>query len=272
VKLKRRTETSSELDGAMTSTLRIGRAKATSEHLNAILGLIDEAREWLPSKGTDQWSKPWPSKEQRDAKVLRALELAATWVVWEVLCGKAVLAATVTVTAKANRAVWSASACDLAERAVYAHRLITARRYAGWGLGAELLDWTGMEGRSRYGARCIRIDVWTGNEALHGYYMKRRFERRGTCHDADYPSGVLLEKPISAIPYLMNPQFVESDEVPALFSAAGPQDPPYAPRVPAVDRTHLIPETLPDLHRMRIPEAPPEFADHAASGLLAASV
>lgn len=271
MKLMWRTEAISDLDGAMTPTLRIGRAKATSEHVNAILGLIDEAREWLPSKDTDQWSKPWPDREQRDARVYRALVLGATWLVWEIVCGRAILAATVTVTAKANRAVWSASACELAERAVYAHRLITARRYAGWGLGAELIDWAGRRGRRKYGAQCIRIDVWTGNEALHGYYMKHGFEQRGTCHDAEYPSGVLLEKPISEIPSPANPQFVRSNEVPAVFSVARPQDPPYAPGVlTAVNPTYLIPETLPDLHPM-ISAAPADFAEHAASGLLAAS-
>ena len=213
----------------MTPTLRIGRAKLTSEHLNAILRLIDEAKEWLPSKGTNQWREPWPDKKQRDARVSRALELGATWILWENLRDKAILAATVTVTGKPNPAVWSPLDFDLAERTVYAHRLITARRYAGWDLGAELLDWTGWRGRHNYGARSIRIDVWTENEALHGYYMKRGFERRGICHDAAYPSGMLLEKPISKISYPMNPQFIDSDDVPAVFSPGGPEDPAYVP-------------------------------------------
>jgi hypothetical protein len=37
-------------------------------------------------------------------------------------------------------------ACDLAERAVFVHRLITARKFAGSGLGAELIDWAGLRG------------------------------------------------------------------------------------------------------------------------------
>jgi hypothetical protein len=213
----------------MELTLRIGRAEPTSEHLNAILGLIDEAKGWLPSKGTKQWREPWPDKAQRDERVRRALELGATWVVWETVGGKHILAATVTVTRKPNPAVWSPQDFDLGGRTVYVHRLITARRYAGWDLGADLIDWTGSRGRRNYGARSIRIDVWTDNVALHDYYMKRGFVRRGTCRDADYPSGVLLEKPIPKILGPMNPQFVESDEVPAVFSAAGPEDPPYLP-------------------------------------------
>jgi GNAT superfamily N-acetyltransferase len=256
----------------MTPTLRIGRARPTREHLNAILDLIDEAREWLPVKGTNQWRKPWPDREQRDARVFRGLELRATWIVWEIVRDIAVLAATVTVTGKPNPAVWSPLEFDLAERTVYAHRLITARRYAGWDLGAELLDWTGRRGRRRYGARSIRIDVWTDNEALHGYYMKRGFEQCGTCQDTDYPSGVLLQKPVSKIPGLMNPQFVESDEVPAIFSAAGPEDPAYAPSaLTAVEAARRIPERPADLEPPRIGEASAGFAEDAIPMLVAAS-
>ena len=125
----------------MTPTLRIARAKPTNEHLQAIFGLIEEARTWLPAKGTNQWSKPWPNKEERDARVRRGLEVGATWIVWDEDGDKNTLAATVTMATRPNAAVWSKSACDLADRAVYAHRLITARDYAGWGLGAGLLNW-----------------------------------------------------------------------------------------------------------------------------------
>jgi hypothetical protein len=49
--------------------------------------------------------------------------------------------------------------CDLSASAVYAHRLIVTRDFAGWGLGAELIDWTGFRGRLHCGAKWIRIDV-----------------------------------------------------------------------------------------------------------------
>ncbi len=250
----------------MEPTLRIGRAKPTREHMNAILGLIDEARRWLPSKGTNQWSKPWPDKAQRDARVYRALELGATWVVWERMRGKNILAATVTVTAKPNPAVWSPLAFNLAERTVYAHRLITARRYAGWGLGADLLDWIGWRSRHNYGARWIRIDVWTSNEALHGYYLKQGFEHCGTCRDKTYPSGVLLQKSLPEILDDINPQFTESDDVPADFSAAGKEDLPYDPYA-----TSLITATPADPEPTRISAGQPGSAGPVLSELLAAS-
>lgn len=239
----------------METQLRIARAEATPEHHNAILGKIDEASEWLPAKGTKQWGEPWPDREQRDARVWHGLELGATWVVWELVRDIAILAATVTVTRKPNPAVWSPKDFDLKEPTVYAHRLITARRYAGWDLGRELLDWTGRRGRYNYGARSIRIDVWTDNHALHGYYKKRGFEQCGTCHDLEYPSGVLLQKPTAKIPHLENPQFTQVARAPQTFSAAAPDDPAYTPCVlTAADAIHRIPETSADLVAERVNE------------------
>lgn len=187
----------------MTSTPRITQAEDTDENLNAILRLIDEAQAWLPAKGTDQWAKPWPDRKQRDARVRRGLQVGATWIVW----ARTRAVATVTIASRPNNAVWSESECDLGERAVYAHRLIVARDYAGWGLGAELLDWTGLRGRRHYGAKWIRIDVWTANKALHDYYMKRGFVPCGTCPDPSYPSGMLFQKPVSTISAPVSPLF-----------------------------------------------------------------
>ena len=183
--------------------MRVARAEATGEHLEAVLSLIEEASAWLRSKDTDQWARPWPDKEARDARVLRGLQNGKTWIVWD----GDTPAATVTLATHANAAVWSKQACecDLSERAVYAHRLITARNYSGWGLGAELLNWAGLRGR-RFGAKWIRIDVWASNPALHDYYLKRGFEPCGTCADPAYPSGALFQKSISGIGQLQNLQ------------------------------------------------------------------
>jgi hypothetical protein len=185
----------SHLDGQMTSTMRLVRADCTVEHLRAILGLIDDAAAWLRSKNTDQWAAPWPDREQRDARVIRGLCGGKTWLAWD----GDTPAATITIAKQANPAVWPASAYDRSEPAVYVHRLITARAYAGWGLGAQLVDWAGLRGADQYGARSIRIDVWTSNEALHDYYRKRRFEFAGYCPDPHYPSGALFQKPVTAI-------------------------------------------------------------------------
>ena len=191
----------------MTLTLRIARAEDADRDMQAVLSLIEEARTWLGTMDTDQWASPWPDLKSRDARVRRGLAVGKTWIVWH----DDTAVATVTIATGPNTDVWSKhGAYDLSERAVYAHRLITARKYAGYGLGAELIDWAGLRGRRDYGARWIRIDVWTSNQGLHDYYLRRGFVRCGTCADPDYPSGALFQKPVSAIRPIGIPLFTGS--------------------------------------------------------------
>lgn len=51
----------------------VARTEATKEHLEAALGLIDEARSWVSSKSADQWAQPWPDRKNRDARIIRGL-------------------------------------------------------------------------------------------------------------------------------------------------------------------------------------------------------
>ena len=188
--------------------------KATAADLDVVLGLIDQASGWLRSKGTDQWETPWPNQKKRDARILADLKNEKTWIVWD----NYKPAATVTIANKANPAVWSKPGCecDPDERAVYAHRLITAREYAGSGLGAELIDWAGLRGRRKHRAKWIRIDVWSSNTALHEYYMNNGFTPCGFYDNPAYPSGALFQKPVSAIRKPIRPRFTES---PSLLEA-----------------------------------------------------
>lgn len=183
-------------------------AQANAQHLNTVLGLIEDARSWLWTKDTDQWEEPWPTAAARDARVLKGLQNRKTWIVWD----GAIAAATVTLAMVHNRAVWSepACTCDLTERAVYVHRLITARKYAGCGLGAELIDWAGLRGRRKNRARWIRIDVWGTNTGLHDYYRRKGFKPCGYCADPGYPSGALFEKPVAGIVVPRFPKFTET--------------------------------------------------------------
>jgi GNAT superfamily N-acetyltransferase len=186
--------------------MRIELANA-SEHFGTILSLIEDARERLWTKGTDQWATPWPDRAARDARVLRGLRGEKTWIVWD----GDIPAATATVTTQRNAAVWSrpACTCDLSERAVFVHRLITARKYAGMGLGAELINWAGLRGQRLYGAKWIRIDVWSTNTDLHDYYQRQGFEPCGRCDDPGYPSGALFQKAVAAITPPLQPKFAE---------------------------------------------------------------
>ena len=134
----------------MTSLFRIALAEATDDNLNAILSLYRKASGWLKDMGTDQWQKAWPDVEGRDARFRRGLEVGATWIVW---AGERA-AATVTVAQKPNMdGLARTLAAPVDEPAVYAHRLIIDRQFAGFGLGAQLIDWAGLYGQRRVGGR-----------------------------------------------------------------------------------------------------------------------
>jgi len=194
---------------ATQAPMRIELANA-SEHLGTILGLIEDAREWLWTKDTDQWASPWPTEAARNARVLKGLEGEKTWIVWD----GDIPAATATITTQRNAAVWSRSTCtcDLGERAVFVHRLIVARKYAGRGLGAELIDWAGLRGQRLYGAKWIRIDVWSTNTDLHKYYQNKGFKPCGFCGDPAYPSGALFQKEVATITPPLQPQFAAAPD------------------------------------------------------------
>ena len=182
-------------------------ACADPSDMLTVIGLIEDARNWLWVKDKDQWAKPWPDEESRDARVLRGLRAGETWIVWDGITP----AATITVTPQRDPDVWSASACtcDLGERAVFVHRLITARKYSNSGLRAELLDWAGLRGHRLHSAKWIRTDVWSTNKALHDFLRWRGFEPCGFCADPQYPSGTLFQKPVSAITMPSTPMFRE---------------------------------------------------------------
>jgi ribosomal protein S18 acetylase RimI-like enzyme len=170
-------------------------AFGTPGDLGVVLSLIEDARRWLKEMGKDQWAEPWPDEKQRDDRVLKGLVNKKTVIVRQ---GDTPVG-TVTMANWHNPKVWVPKDCDcdLTERAVYLHRLITARKYAGRGLGELLIDWAAKRARAKYGAKWIRIDVWTTNDDLHRYYQKLGFESCGRCSDESYPSGALFERPIA---------------------------------------------------------------------------
>ncbi len=83
--------------------------------------------------------------------------------------------------------------------AVYVRRVVVSRPYAGHGLGSQLLDWAGLRASRVYGARWVRVDVWTTNEELHDYYKSQGFKYRGLCPIPDYPSAALFQKSVDQI-------------------------------------------------------------------------
>jgi predicted N-acetyltransferase YhbS len=184
------------------SGLRLVLRRAQAEDATAVRSLKDEASQWLRTKGTDQWAVPWPDKNGRNERISRAIAAGRTWIAWD---GGQPAA---TLTASPNHhGIWPENARH--ELAVYVRRLTVSRRYGGIGLGSQLMDWAGLRASREYGARLIRVDVWTTNLGLHDYYRRQGFEYYGLSPEPGYPSAALFQKPTEGIRLPDDPLFLE---------------------------------------------------------------
>jgi GNAT superfamily N-acetyltransferase len=193
-----------------TAEIQIGRANI--EDLGVILSLIDEAKTWLSTKGTNQWSTDWLDQDGRgrSARVEISVKEEATWLVWFVSQHEKIPMATVTIEKNANPDVWTdPGTAD--KPAAYLSRLITARRFSGLRIGAALIDWACAYVAREYRAKFIRIDVWTDNYALHDYYIKQGFRPCGLCPNETYPSRALFQRATSGTPAWMDVRHTSMD-------------------------------------------------------------
>jgi GNAT superfamily N-acetyltransferase len=195
---------------------------ATTRDLELILSFIDEAADWLRAKGTDQWSRSWPDESERDARVKRDLAAGRTWIVED----DGIPMATITCRPDANSEFWTKS--EQSDPAVYVSRLVVGRRYAGQGIGAELLAWAGRWAGRQYGAKWIRMDAWTTNIALHSYCERLGFwfVRFG---DTTNPSAALFQKPTAGISSASTPRLNQRPELIKPAQSARPTVPAASP-------------------------------------------
>lgn len=168
-------------------------SRATDDvDMAVIIRLIQEAADWLRTKNTDQWARPWPDRTGRDSMIRAAIGQGKSWICWD----NGTPVATITADRDGNP-YWPEE--DRAEPSVYVHRLVVSRQYAGAGLGAALLDWAGCSARREHGAKWIRVSVWTTNHRLHAYYQRQGFSLCGFHPDDGYPSAARFQKPTADI-------------------------------------------------------------------------
>jgi GNAT superfamily N-acetyltransferase len=198
-------------------TLRL--SLAHDHHLKRVIRLVDEAAAWLRHhKDTDQWARPWPTAAARNARIRADIMAGKTWLAWD---GDIPVA---TITSEATADPLLSHEWDDDEPAAYVHRLVVARSHSGRDLGSNLLNWVGNRAAMGYGARWIRIDVWTTNTELHRYYLRNGFRFVRHCRDRNYPSGALFQKAIHEIAEV-GAGLVE--DIPATHPAA-----PWGPSMP----------------------------------------
>jgi GNAT superfamily N-acetyltransferase len=156
---------------------------------------------------TNQWAAPWPDENGRNERIMKAIAAGRTWIVWDGA------RAAGTLTASPNHhGIWPEAAGR--EPAVYIRRRVVSREYAGLGLGAQLLDWAGLRASREYGARWVRVDVWTTNTRLHRYYQDQGFEECGRSSVPGYPSAALFQKAVDEIRPIGDPLFRENPGIP----------------------------------------------------------
>jgi GNAT superfamily N-acetyltransferase len=172
---------------------------ATPQDLRKILRLVRGVSRWLRRrKNTDQWARPWPDRVRYKERLRSDLINGKTWLVWH----NTRVVGTITIDtdeplAAPGLPVWPADKRN--ELALYVRRVIVKRSHGGKGIGAALLDWAAEVAKREHGVRLIRVDVWTTNEGLHKYYIKRDFK---PCTGRDpqilgsYPSQALFERDI----------------------------------------------------------------------------
>ena len=179
-----------------THSLRARPAQATDKDAilevtdkDAILEMIEEAKQWLPTIGTDQWSTDWKDDEGsgRSERVEHSLKDGTTWLIFVPFRGGELAIATVTIEYNINSKVWSGVHAG-SLRCAYLSRLVTTRDFAGLNIGAAVIDWACEYANEAFGAKRMRIDVWTTNHRLHDYYQKLGFRPRGYLDDRNYPS------------------------------------------------------------------------------------
>jgi ribosomal protein S18 acetylase RimI-like enzyme len=164
--------------------------KAEPSDLPAVAALQAETIAWLASKGLDQW-QPGQPRVPNLTNALKAIELGACYLAYI----GAELVGTITVDDHADTEFWTPDDCR--DEALYIHRMIVARRFAGRDLGRDLLDWA-EELASRSGRRWLRLDAWKTNPALHRYYESQGFKHVRTINLPHRGSGALFERPVAA--------------------------------------------------------------------------
>jgi GNAT superfamily N-acetyltransferase len=162
-------------------------APAEEADLPRLLKFRTDASAWLAARGTDQWAKPFPAEH-----ILSSIRRGEVFMIRETPLSDA--AATITLDRDADPRLWTPE--EIAEPALYVHKLAVDRAYAGTGLGSALLDWAGDQAVQQ-GAKWLRLDAWSTNARLQTYYLDHGFTHVRTSDDPEVVSGWAAQRPSS---------------------------------------------------------------------------
>ncbi|SDS57145.1 GNAT family N-acetyltransferase [Actinopolymorpha singaporensis] len=164
--------------------------QASAEDLPVVFALLNDAAEWLASRGIDQW----PAKFERDNewRAQRIEKYVANGYVYIASDDRGYVA-TVTISPHADPD-FAGGWPDGPDNALYVYRMATMRRAAGQGLGERMLAWAG-DRAARSGRPWLRLDVHRDNHELQRYYERLGFIRVATVVKPPRGSGALYQRP-----------------------------------------------------------------------------
>ncbi len=134
----------------------------------AVVGMFDEAVEWLVARGSQgQWgTEPFSAFPERVERERRRVAEGKLWVAEE----DGTVVGALGLDEEPTRYVE-----PVAERELYVHLLLTSRRHRGRGIGAALLAHARARAVER-GIGLMRVDCWDGGDGrLAAYYRDQGF-------------------------------------------------------------------------------------------------
>ncbi|RXZ80978.1 GNAT family N-acetyltransferase [Paenibacillaceae bacterium] len=140
--------------------------------------LILEAARWLQSKGSRQWGKLLAGQDDHDltGAIARNEVILFTSVEGNEIVGSVIFQQQ---PSSWDRNLWGLDNTEQLltptdKSAVYLHRLVISRSYAGQGLGRDILTWA-ETGVHFHGKNCIRLDCIASSTALNTLYKQCGF-------------------------------------------------------------------------------------------------
>jgi len=156
---------------------------ARPDDLTAVARLLDEAGNWMRSRGiTDQWPIRFPLSDLAQRVDRGELHIA---------CDDDTAIGTFALDNYADREFWHDDPDGT--RAGYLHRLTVARDPAGQGIGAKLVDHAASL-VANSGRHWLRLDCAKNNTRLHAYYTHLGFTHLRTIDIPHRKSGALFER------------------------------------------------------------------------------
>ncbi len=139
--------------------------RAEVGELDTVLEILNDAANWLLSKGIDQW-RPESFSRSSTAEKIR---------LGEVYLAKQNHQSIGTITLQwSDRFFWVDDDTD----AGYVHKLAIKSNYTGKGFGRQLLEWAEQTTKAA-GKRYLRLDCMFENPRIRQYYEDAGFTYRG---------------------------------------------------------------------------------------------